>query len=133
LRNRNAAPEEEDDINMTPMLDVVFIMLIFFVVTASFVKDPGVEVEKPVAASSESKERASILIAIAEDGTVWIDKRQVEVRQVKTDVERMISENPEGSVVIQADKKSKNGVMLQVMDSAKAAGANEVSISTTEL
>ena len=133
MRNRNGAPEEEDDINLTPMLDVVFIMLIFFVVTASFVKETGIDVEKPGALSGESKDRASILIAIAEDGTIWIDKRQVEPRAVKTNVERMIAENPEGTVVIQADKKSKTGVMLQVMDSAKAAGATEVSISTEEL
>ena len=133
MRQRKQSGSDEDEINMTPMLDVVFIMLIFFIVTASFVKETGLEIEKPTAMSAEPKDRATILIAIGEDGSIWIDNRQTEVRAVRTNVERMLSENPEGSVIIQADRRSKNGIMLQVMDAAKLAGANEVSISTEDL
>ncbi len=133
MRRQRRATVEEQEVNLTPMLDVVFIMLIFFIVTASFVKETGLEIQKPNALSADSKERASILIAIGEDGSVWMDNRQIEVRSVRTNVERMISENPEGSVVIQADKKSKNGTMLLVMDAAKLAGAKEVSISTEDM
>ena len=121
------------EINMTPLIDMVFILLIFFIVTASFVKETGLEIQKPKAHSAISIERASILIAIGEDGSVWIDNRQIEIQAVRVNVERMISENPEGSVVIQADRRSKNGILLTVMDAAKLAGAKEVSISTEDM
>ncbi len=132
MRRRAEEQSEEDEINMTPMLDVVFIMLIFFIVTASFVKETGLEIDKPRALSADAKDRATILIGVSDDGEVWIDKRNIEVREVRVHVSRMLSENPEGSVIIQADKEAKNGVVLQVMDGAKAAGAKEVSISTQE-
>ncbi|MDJ0764140.1 MAG: biopolymer transporter ExbD [Myxococcota bacterium] len=130
MRNRQVEPEEEDDINLTPMLDVVFIMLIFFIVTASFIKETGIEVQKPMSLSAVNKDRANILVGISEDGQIWIDKRQVELRAVRANIERLLSENPEGAVIIQADKKSKNGVMVKVLDAAKAAGVQDVSLST---
>jgi biopolymer transport protein ExbD len=133
MRRRIIKEEEDDDINITPMLDIVFIMLIFFIVTASFVKEAGVDVKRPGAMSAESKGRASIFIAITETGQVWIDKREVDVRAVGANIERLLAENPQGSVVIQADKESKNGLLVQVMDAAKMAGVEDVSIAAEPL
>lgn len=129
MRRRARRAEEENEINLTPMLDIVFIMLIFFVVTASFVKESGIDVNRPGAVPAERKERASILIAINEHGQIWIDKRQVDVRAVRANIERLLAENPQGAVVIQADKESKNGTLVRVMDAARQAGVENVSIA----
>lgn len=129
MRKRRFGAEEEADINLTPMLDVVFIMLIFFIVTASFVKESGIDVSRPDAATAEVKERGNILVAITRDGQVWIDKRPVDIRAVRANIERLHAENPQGSVVIQADRDSKNGLLVQVMDAARAAGVYEISIA----
>jgi biopolymer transport protein ExbD len=120
---------EETEVNVTPMLDVVFIMLIFFIVTASFVKEAGIDVNRPDAATAERKERGNILVAIAENGQIWINKRQVDPRAIRANIERMHAENPQGSVVIQADRNSKSGLIVQVMDAARLAGVYEVSIA----
>ena len=96
--------EEESEINMTPMLDVVFIMLIFFIVTASFVREAGIDVNRPEAATAVQKDRAGILIAINEKGEVWINKRRIDVRAVEANVARLHAENPQATVVVQADK-----------------------------
>lgn len=124
--------EEAEEINMTPMLDVVFILLIFFIVTASFVKEAGIEVNRPEAATAVKKERANILVAISDKGEIWINKRRVDVRTVQANIERLKAENPQGSVVIQADKKATTDVLIQVMDSARAAGVYDVSIAADE-
>ena len=130
MRKRFGQEEADDDINMTPMLDIVFILLIFFIVTASFVKESGIEVQRPSAVTAESKEQASIVVAINEIGEIWIDKRVVDVRSVRAHIERLRAENPQGSVVIQADKNSTNGLLVQVMDAARQAGVENVSIAT---
>ena len=128
-RRRRGRDEEESEVNLTPMLDVVFIMLIFFIVTASFVKESGIEVNRPDAATAEKKERGNILVAISETGQIWIDKRQVDPRALRANIERLHAENPQGSVVIQADKQSKNGLLVQVMDAARLAGVSNVSLA----
>ena len=130
MRKHYGYEENDDDINMTPMLDIVFIMLIFFIVTASFVKESGIDIQRPSAVTSESKEQASIVVAITELGEIWIDKRSVDVRSVRANIERLRAENPQGSVVIQADKNSTNGLLVQVMDAARQAGVENVSIAT---
>ena len=112
--------EESEEINLTPMLDVVFIMLIFFIVTASFIKEAGIDVNRPDAPTSESIADANILIAISPNDEIWIDRRLIE---------RMHAENPKGSVVIQADKKSTNELLVVVMDAARQAGVYNVSIA----
>jgi biopolymer transport protein ExbD len=130
MRRRQVLQEsEETEVNVTPMLDIVFIMLIFFIVTASFVKEAGIDVNRPDAATAERKERGNILVAITENGQIWINKRQVDPRAVRANIERMHAENPQGSVVIQADENSKNGLLVQVMDAARLAGVYEVSIA----
>jgi len=124
--------EEAEEINMTPMLDVVFILLIFFIVTASFVKEAGIEVNRPEAATAVKKERANILVAISDKGEIWINKRRIDVRAVQANIERLKAENPQGTVVIQADKKATTDVLIKVMDSARAAGVYDVSIAAQE-
>ncbi len=121
--------EEEDAVNLTPMIDVVFIMLIFFIVTASFVKESGIDVNRPNAATAERKEKGNILVAISEDNQIWIDRRQVDPRALRANIERMHSENPNGAVIIQADEESKNGLLVLVMDAARLAGVKNVSIA----
>lgn len=128
----NLIDEEEAQIDMTPMLDVVFIMLIFFIVTASFVKESGIDVNRPEAATAVQKDRANILVAISDSGEIWINKRQVDARAVQANIERLYAENPQGSVVIQADKKATTETLIKVMDAARAAGVFDVSIATQE-
>lgn len=123
--------KEETEINLTPMLDVVFIMLIFFIVTTSFVKETGIEVNRPSAKSAKSKSKANILIAIRNNNEIWIDKRMVDIRSVRANIERLKAENNnEGSVVIQSDSESKTGVLVKVMDQVRLAGIFNISIST---
>ena len=124
--------EEESEINITPMLDVVFIMLIFFIVTATFVKEAGIDVSRPDAATAVKKESANILIAIGPNNDIWIDRRQIDIRSVRPNIERLHAENPQGSVVIQADKESKTDTLIQVMDAARQAGVFNVSIAANE-
>ncbi|MER2494205.1 ExbD/TolR family protein [Catenovulum sediminis] len=124
--------EEEQGIDMTPMLDVVFIMLIFFIVTASFVKESGIDVNRPDAPTAVKKERANILIAISDKGEIWIDKRRIDIRAVQANIERLKAENPQGSVVVQADKKADVETLIKVMDASRAAGAYDVSIAAND-
>jgi len=133
MRRRRLQEQDESEVNLTPMLDVVFIMLIFFIVTASFVKEAGIDVSRPDAATAERKERGNILVAISESGQIWIDKRHVDIRAVRANIERMAAENPQGSVVIQADENSKNGILVQVMDAARLAGVEQVSIAAEKV
>ncbi len=121
--------EEENEVNLTPMLDVVFIMLIFFIVTASFVKEAGIDVNRPSAATAERKEKGNILVAISEDNQIWIDRRQVDPRALRANIERMHAENPNAAVVIQADEESKNKLLVLVMDAARSAGVKNVAIA----
>mgnify|MGYP003318516313 FL=1 len=110
------AVEETEEPNITPMLDVVFILLIFFIVTANFIKEPGLEINRPDSETSEITENAAILIAIGAAGEIYMDGRRIDVRQVKANVIRLIAENPQGSVVIQADVKSTAEKIVAVMD-----------------
>ena len=121
--------EEDSPIDLTPMLDVVFILLIFFIVTASFVKESGIEVNKPQAQSAVKKELASIFIAINEHDEIWIDKRKADVRSLRAIIERLNAENPQSSIVIQADKRSTNEKLVLVMDAARQAGIYNIAIA----
>ncbi len=129
MRRRYTEQEEEATIDLTPLMDIVFIMLIFFIVTTSFIKEAGVDINRPSANTAERKERGNILVAITANDEIWIDKRRVDIRAVRANIERLKAENPEGSVVIQADKESKNGLLVQVMDQARMAGVSNISIA----
>lgn len=130
MKKRRLQPrEEESEINMTPMLDVVFIMLIFFVVTASFLKETGVDVSRPQASTAVRQEHGNILVGITASDEIWIDRRHVDIRAVRANIERLRAENPEGAVVIQADTAAKTGLLVQVIDQARKAGVADVSIA----
>lgn len=124
-----SSDDSESAIDLTPMLDVIFIMLIFFIVTTSFVKESGVTVNRPSAQTTEEKKGSNILIAIRANGEIWIDRRAVDVRAVRPNVERLKAESPEGSVIIQADEYSPTGLTVKVMDQVRLAGITNISIS----
>lgn len=130
--SETSSQEEESEINITPMLDVVFIMLIFFIVTASFVKEAGIEVNRPDAQTAELKEKANILIAITANNQIFVDRRRVDPRAVRANIERLHAENPQGTVVIQADKESKTETLIQVMDASRQAGVYDVAIAAQD-
>ena len=131
MRRYSQQAEEEPGIDLTPMLDVVFIMLIFFIVTSSFIKESGIEVNRPQADSASSQEKGNILIAVTADGQVWLDKQVVDVRSVRAHVERMRQEQPEGVVVVQADQDARTGLVVKVMDQARLAGVQDVVLAAS--
>jgi len=132
MRRRRGNQEEDAGIDLTPMLDVVFIMLIFFIVTTSFVKESGIDVNRPSASSAKKKERATILIGISQHGEIWIQKRRIDIRSVRANIERLHAESPEGTVVIQADKLSETGILVQVMDQVRLAGVEAISVAASQ-
>lgn len=130
--NQAAAAEDEAQIDLTPMLDVVFIMLIFFIVTASFIKEAGVEVNRPEASTSNPVENVNILVAVNANNEIWMDNRRIDVRAVRANIERLHAENPKGAVVIQADNKSNTETVAAVLDAAREAGVYDVSLATED-
>ncbi len=136
MRKKNLAAiggeEEENEINLTPMLDVVFIMLIFFIVTATFIKEAGIQVERPDTVTADTQDDAAILIAISATDEIWIDRQKRDPRQVRSIIERLHAENPKGSIVIQADEESTNEMLVVVMEAAKGAGVTNVAIASDD-
>jgi biopolymer transport protein ExbD len=129
---KQRAPEDEAQIDLTPMLDVVFIMLIFFIVTASFIKEAGVEVNRPEASTADPAENVNILIAVTANNEVWMAGRRIDVRAVRANVERLHAENPKGAVVIQADNASTTETVVAVLDASREAGVMDVSLATED-
>ncbi|MBI2380863.1 MAG: biopolymer transporter ExbD [Gammaproteobacteria bacterium] len=129
--SKSRSKVEEAQIDLTPMLDCVFIMLIFFIVTTSFAKESGVEVNRPETFSPIPASKANLFVGLTEDGEIYMEKRLIPVEAVRSEIERLRAENPEGDVVIQADKNAKNGVLMQVIDAIKAAGVDHVSVAAT--
>lgn len=121
--------DDEATIDMTPMLDIVFIMLIFFIVTTSFVKEAGIDVNKPKAAQATSKPSATIFIAVRANGEVWMDKRPVDIERISANIERLVAESPTDTVIVQADREAKHGVVAKVLDQIKTAGNYTISIA----
>lgn len=132
MRKSTLAKEDEATIDMTPMLDVVFIMLIFFIVTSSFIKEAGITVSKPEAETAVRKERTSMLIAVNKANEIWIDRRRVDRDAVKPVITQIYSENPKGSVVVQADRDSNAETVMFVMDAAREAGVSDIAIAALE-
>ncbi len=118
-------------LNITPLIDMVFILLIFFAVNASFVKEAGVDVERPSARSAVTQEQANIMIAVTKNGEVWVDRQRVDPKSVRGHVERLHAENPEGSVVILADDESRTGLVIEVLDQARLAGVENVAVAAS--
>ena len=126
---RHQVQQDESDLDITPMLDIVFIMLIFFIVTTSFVKESGIEVNSPSAVTSVNQDKASIFIAINENSEVWIDNRQVDITTVRAIIARLHTSNPDGSVVIQADKLVSADQLMTVMDQVRQAGVHNIALA----
>ena len=129
-RPSQASQQDGSQIDLTPMLDVVFIMLIFFIVTTVFVKEAGIEVNKPEASEAFRPKNANIFIAVTEDGDVWLDKRQVDPDSIRANVERLLTEQPTDYVIIQADVKAKHGLVVKIMDQVKDAGIDKISVAS---
>ena len=131
MRRRRSRPANENlaEINLTPMIDVMFIMLIFFIVTASFIKETGVSIQSSVAETAVVQEHATIIVAIDATGEVWIDRHRVDIRAVRSSVERLHLENPQGTVIIQVDKQSPNGIFVAVLDQIRLAGVEKIAIA----
>ncbi len=129
MRRRRDRRKSESEVNLTPMLDVVFIMLIFFIVTASFVKESGIEISRPGASTAVRKEKGNILIAISANDQIWMNRRQVDPRALRANIERAHAENPQAAVIIQADKEAKTGLLVKVMDAARSAGVKSISLA----
>ena len=125
----HVAKEAENEVNLTPMLDVVFIMLIFFIVVASFVNEAGLDVNRPDALRYPVPEVENILVVIDTNSEIWIDNRLIDPRALRANIERLHAENPNAGIVIQADKKSSNNTLVQVMDASRQAGAYELSLA----
>ncbi len=119
-------------INLTPLIDMVFILLIFFAVNSTFVKLPGVEVDQPSAKSTAVQKSTNILIAVTDSGDIWIDKKKLDVRRVRGTIERMFLESPDASVVVLSDQDSRTGLVVEVIDQARLAGATKVAIAAAE-
>ncbi|MGC6471998.1 MAG: ExbD/TolR family protein [Parvibaculales bacterium] len=132
MRRHRLTNSEENDIDITPMLDVVFIMLIFFIVTATFVKESGIDVSRPDAETASKQNRVGILVAINSNSEVWINRREVDLAAVRANIERLRAENPQGGAVIQADKDSETGVLIEVMDQIRLGGVSQISIAAEE-
>ena len=128
--SESTSDDADVGIDMSPLIDCVFILLIFFIVTTVFVEETGVEVDKPQAASSSQLEKNSILIAITEAGDVVYGGRSIGIEGVRQTVSRLVQQERGIPVIIQADKASKSGILIRVIDEAKLAGADKVYSST---
>ena len=130
-RRRSSGMDEEAEVDLTPMLDVVFIMLIFFIVTASFIKEVGLELNRPDSGESAKTvtENENILIQITNDGLIFIDRRNVDIRAVRANIERLHAERPNGQVVVAPGSASANGLLVEVMDQARLAGVQDISLA----
>lgn len=125
----NGAENGEPEINMTPLVDMVFILLIFFLVTTSFVRESGVKVDRPIASTATSQKKEAMMIGLTADGIIFVDRRRADIRSVRGLVEHFLASNPTGSVVIVADKESKGGLIIEVLDQARLAGAKDVAVA----
>jgi len=134
LKRRAAAGHNSDDtgIDLAPMLDFVMNLLIFFIITAVFAKEVGLTVSRPSATNAEKKEAGNIIVAIDSAGDIWIDKRIVDVRAVRANIERLHAQKPEDAVVVVAEKGAHTGILVQVIDQVRQGGVQNVSISPAE-
>lgn len=129
LRKRHSAATEEADVSLTPMLDVVFILLIFFIVTASFVKETGIEITRPLSETASKQENTAISVAIDEQGEVWVDGQRIDVRMLRSYIEKAYSGNPQSAVVVIAHRASRNAALITVLDQIRLAGVDDIAIA----
>ena len=133
LSRRHAASEsEETGIDLAPMLDFVLNLLIFFIITAVFVKEIGITVSRPNSANAEKKEAGNIVVMIRPDGEIVIDSRVVDIRAVRANIERLHAQKPDDAVVVAADKGAHTGILVNVIDQVRQGGVQNVSIAASE-
>ncbi len=132
MARKHANAEEDTEINITPMLDIVFIMLIFFIVTTSFIKETGIDPRRPQAQTAVKQERGNILIAISGDGQIWMHRKRVDLPEVRSLVEAARKETPESSAIIVADTRSQTGLLVDLMDQVRLGGVTNISIAAQE-
>ncbi|MFM2590086.1 ExbD/TolR family protein [Vibrio sp. TBV020] len=130
---RRQYKQEEAQIDLTSMLDIVFIMLIFFIVTSSFVRESGVEVNRPTASNVVSQKDAGIFVAVTSSNDIYIDKRMVDVERVQATLEHLLLDKPDASLVIQADEHAYSGTVVKVMDAAKGAGVKNIALAAEKI
>lgn len=118
-------------INLTPLIDMVFILLIFFIVTAKFSTESGVEVARPQAQSATPQQLTTIVITVTKEKEIWLENKEIDVRSLRSHIERLHAENPAGSVIIRADKSAPTGLTIQVLDQARLAGVSHVSVAAS--
>lgn len=126
---RRVHKQDEAQVDLTPMLDIVFIMLIFFIVTSSFVRESGIEVDRPSATNIVSQDKAGIHVAVTANNDIYIDKRMVDVERVQATLEVLLVEKPNSGLVIQADERAYSGIVVKVMDAAKSAGIESIALA----
>ena len=132
---RHSHTEQETtsaNVNLTPLIDMVFILLIFFLVTASFTKESGVDVDRPTAQTTVRQEQASLIISITKEGEIWIDNKHVDIRSIRAHIEQLHAQNPEGTVIIMADKNALTGATVAVLDQVRLSGVNNVAIAASK-
>ncbi|EAT15720.1 biopolymer transporter ExbD [Desulfuromonas acetoxidans] len=117
------------ELNMSPLIDMIFILLIFFVVTTSFVREAGVDVQRPIAQTAETRDSTNMVLAITADNIVVIEGKPIDVRSVQSYMERFLMQNPNGSVVLAADRSSRSGLVIQVLDACRLAGVKNLSVA----
>ncbi len=130
-RRHEVEAGDTTSVNLTPLIDMVFILLIFFLVTASFTKETGIEINRPTAVGAVRQEQASLLIGIDAAGHVWMDQRKVALPDLRAEVTRLHSQNPEGTVVITADRAAPSGLLVRVIDQARQAGVRNIAVAAT--
>ncbi len=131
MRRTHTQENTVENINLTPLIDMVFILLIFFLVTSSFTKESGIEVDRPTAQTAVREEQGSMIIGITKDGKIWIENNQIELRAVRAHVEHQYAQNPEGTIIILADKSARTGITVDVLDQVRLAGVTNISIAAS--
>jgi len=129
ITRERRARRKEIVLNIAPLIDMMFILLIFFLVTTSFVKETGVEVNRPIAKTAKRKGGQVILVGVTKEGRIYMNRREIDIRSLSTYVERELAENPNSSVIIVADRDSRTGIVIRVMDECKLAGAKDIAIA----
>ena len=126
---KHTAASEDHGIDLAPMLDFTINLLIFFIIITSFVKEPGVTVFRPIASTAEERPSGNLMIAVRENGDIWIDRRQIDLREVRGIMERLHVERPNDSVVIIPDRAARAGVVAKVMDEVRLGGIKDMAIA----
>lgn len=126
---RHVHTPDDTGIDLAPMLDFVMNLLIFFIITAAFINESGIRVNRPTAQTAVKEDKANVFVAISAKGEVWVDRQHVDIRALRANIQRLKSQHPSMTVVIQADKEARAGLMVEAMDQVRLAGVKDVAIA----